>query len=133
MPFDPTAAPLVVLIVEDDELSRDVMVEYLALGGFSAHGSADGPSALAALSTFQPRVVIADLGLPGMSGVELARAIRAQPDPSLAGVKLMALTGSADPAVIEGCTAAGFDLVRTKPLSLKELPVLIRRLAAEIA
>lgn len=65
-----------VLVVEDDPPSRDVLVRRLARDGVQILTAADGPSALALLQTQQIDGVLLDIGLPGMCGLEVLRAIR---------------------------------------------------------
>lgn len=66
----------VVLIVEDDRHTLSGYVEYLSTAGYNVTGVADGPSALTAALEHVPEVVITDITMPGMSGFELAAALR---------------------------------------------------------
>jgi CheY-like chemotaxis protein len=68
---------------------------------------------------FLPDIVLCDIGLPGMDGYAVARAIRAEP--SLAAVRLVALTGYALPDDIQKATDAGFDQHLAKPASAESL------------
>ena len=65
----------------------------LTIDGHTVHIVNDGPTALEALRTFQPNAVLLDLGLPGMSGYELARTIRKKPDAK--NLLIVALSGYA--------------------------------------
>ena len=65
-----------VLIVEDDRHALSGYVEYLSSAGYSVTGVADGASALASALQHTPEVVITDITMPGMSGFELAAALR---------------------------------------------------------
>jgi len=65
-----------ILIVEDDPHTLSGYVEYLSTAGYDVTGVPDAPSALAAVLQEQPEVVITDITLPGMSGFELAAALR---------------------------------------------------------
>jgi CheY-like chemotaxis protein len=85
----------------------------------------DGPSALALAEAFQPDCAIVDLSLPGMSGIELARRLRAMfPQPRLC---MIALTGYAGADIRAACLEAGFDFHLVKPGEIK----LLERLIAE--
>ena len=65
-----------VLIVDDEPRIVDPAREYLEHAGFTVFMASDGPSALAAIAAHKPDVLVLDLGLPGMDGLEVARAIR---------------------------------------------------------
>jgi CheY-like chemotaxis protein len=65
-----------VLVVEDDHQMREMLVTLLADHGFEVQAASNGNEALAQLEQRPPAVVISDVGMPGMDGVELARAIR---------------------------------------------------------
>jgi CheY-like chemotaxis protein len=59
-----------VLVVEDDNDCRDVIVEFMEWQGFEVQGAKDGADAIAHLATFHPDVILLDLVMPGMSGFE---------------------------------------------------------------
>ncbi len=79
----------------------------------------DGPSGLRMAQEFQPDLVFLDIGLPGMSGHEVARAIRRTP--GLERVMLIALTGWGAASDLSQSQEAGFDQHLTKPVSLEAL------------
>ena len=79
----------------------------------------DGPQALAAARALPPQAVFLDIGLPGMSGYEVARELRAMP--ALDGVALIALTGWGTDGDRLKTDAAGFDHHLTKPVSFDEI------------
>jgi CheY-like chemotaxis protein len=81
--------------------------------GHTAPVAADGYQALRMIASLRPQVVFLDIGMPGMSGYEVAQAVRA--DPKLAGVRLVALTGWGGAADRARSKAAGFDAHLTKP------------------
>ena len=84
-------APVRVLIVEDDQDSARMLRVLLKRSGYDARVEPDGPGALGAAREFQPRVVLLDQTLPGMSGVEVAAHLRAIPE--LANCSLVAVSG----------------------------------------
>jgi CheY-like chemotaxis protein len=79
----------------------------------------DGPSALSAVHSFHPQVAILDIGLPGMSGLELASAFRN--DPQLRDIRLIALTGFGQAEDRRRSMEAGFDEHLVKPVSYSKL------------
>jgi DNA-binding response OmpR family regulator len=68
-----------VLVIEDDPSLAQLIVYMLAREGFEALSFSDGDSGLEAIRRYHPRIVILDLTLPGLSGDEVCRAIRAEP------------------------------------------------------
>ena len=78
-----------------------------------------GPDAITAAVEFKPEVILMDVGLPGMDGLEVARRIRAMP--SLAGVLLVAMTGYGGDADRAAGKDAGFDEYLVKPVDVDAL------------
>ena len=125
-----TGAPgtrLRVLVVDDDVDAAESLAEMMALDGHDTRVAYSGPAALAMVREFKPAVVFMDIGMPGMSGQETARRIRAD-DPSGA-LTLVALTGWGAEADRVKTQAAGFDLHFTKPLELDKLPRVFEQVA----
>jgi PAS domain S-box-containing protein len=87
--------PRRILIIEDNQDSADSLRDMLGLGQHQVEVAYNGPDGLTMAKEFQPEVVLCDIGLPGMSGYELAKALRA--DESLRAAHLVALTGYALP------------------------------------
>ncbi|WP_437852161.1 ATP-binding protein [Sorangium sp. So ce363] len=108
-----------VLVVEDNLDTADILKQLLALLGYQAEVAYTGPAGLAMGRTLAPDVVLCDLGLPGMDGYALARALRA--DPATAGAYLIAQTGYGHAEDRRRAREAGFDLHMTKPIDPTEL------------
>jgi PAS domain S-box-containing protein len=87
----PPGAPRRVLVVDDSRDAADSLALLLRCWGHEVRTASNGPAALAEAASFRPHVVLLDIGLPGMSGLELARKLRQLP--GLEGVALVALTG----------------------------------------
>jgi PAS domain S-box-containing protein len=121
-----SASSLRVLVVDDNVDAAETLTALLEFKGHTVAAAHDGPRALAAASSLLPQAVFLDIGLPGMSGYEVARALRAMP--ALDGVTLIALTGWGTDADRLKTDAAGFDHHLTKPVSFDE----ILRMLAEL-
>ena len=130
-PESPTGVPLPlapprmrrVLIVDDHKEIRESVARLVRTWGHEVAIVRDGPGALALAEAFQPECAIVDLSLPGMSGIELARRLRALfPRPRL---YLIALTGYAGADIGEACLAAGFDVHLVKPGEINLLEKLL--------
>ncbi|MDI1448888.1 ATP-binding protein [Polyangium sp. 6x1] len=115
----PREEALRVLVVEDNRDTADILKELLVLLGYRAEVAYTGPSGLDAGRRLAPDVVLCDLGLPGMDGYALARALRA--DPATARAYLIAQTGYGHAEDRRRAREAGFDLHMTKPIDPTEL------------
>jgi DNA-binding response OmpR family regulator len=106
--------PARIVIVENDEATQYILNRLLAGRGYDVevHGSAE--AAMASVRCAAPSLVITDLRLPGVSGIELTRMVRA--DPTLAGVKIIVLTMHAEDADRAAGLAAGVDVFMMKPV-----------------
>ncbi|MBC7601575.1 MAG: response regulator [Ramlibacter sp.] len=125
-----TIAPrLKVLVVEDNADAAEMLVLILRHKGDDVRLARDGPTALEAARDFQPQVVLCDLGLPGLSGFEVAARLREQPE--CRGTLLVALSGYGRDEDRRQSQSAGFDHHLTKPVDPEVLAALIdqRRLA----
>jgi CheY-like chemotaxis protein len=113
---DVQAAPMQrrVLVVDDNVDAAETLTMLLELLGHEARAAHDGASALALARDFRPEITFLDIGLPGMSGHEVARQFR--DDAGLAGCMLVALTGWGTEDDKRRCQEAGFDLHLTKPV-----------------
>lgn len=114
-----------VLVVEDDDDSRELLAMILRSHGFAVREADSGATALHALAAVAPDTVIIDLGLPDMDGVELAAAIRG--NPALARTRIVALSGSSTPSSIESCEHAGFHEYLLKPADMDVLLRVLKR------
>ena len=118
-----------ILLVDDYPDALDVWSLYLTMCGFEVVTACDGLAALDVAQRERPDLAILDLELPGISGLELARRLRA--DGTRPTIPLIAVTGHSQPARLEEARRAGFDLVRTTPCDPDKLCADIRRLLAE--
>jgi two-component system CheB/CheR fusion protein len=107
-------APLRILVVDDNEGAAETLVLLLKAWGHDVRCAWDGPAALLATRTFQPDVILLDIGLPGMNGFDVARHIRHEPgkQPFIAAV-----TGYGQEDDRRQSHEAGFDEHLIKPVS----------------
>jgi two-component system CheB/CheR fusion protein len=108
-----------VLVIEDNEDTAEIMRMILTLEGHEVSIAHDGSTGLELARSIHPNVVFCDLGLPDMTGYDVARAMRA--DASLGRAFLCALSGYALPEDRVRATDAGFDRHLGKPPSAEEL------------
>lgn len=122
------AASTRVLVVDDNEDAADTLSTLLEASNFVVRVAYAPQQALEAVKSFQPEVVILDIGLPGIDGYEVARRLRGG-TPPFPG-KLIALTGYGQQQDVEKAKSAGFDAHLTKPVEPDVLLDLIARLTA---
>ena len=114
-----------ILIVDDYPDALDVWDLYLRASGFEVLRAEDGESALQTACDHLPDLVVMDLELPGLSGIQVAAALRERA--ATKHIPLIASTGHSLPAKLEEARRAGFDLVLIKPCDPAELVDQIRR------
>jgi CheY-like chemotaxis protein len=110
-----------VLVVEDNRDGAEMLRILLQLDGHEVAMAYNGPAAVETARQFRPDVVLCDLGLPGMDGYAVARALRQ--DPATAGAYLIVLSGYGQEEVLRKSREAGFDLHLTKPVD----PILLQQ------
>jgi CheY-like chemotaxis protein len=117
-----------VLVVDDSESAAHLLARLLKRLGQEVRVAHSAEEALGIVTDFQPQLVISDIGMPGMSGLELAQRLRAMPD--LPQPLLVALTGYGQDSDRKQVLAAGFDKHLTKPIGLAALEELLAQLRA---
>lgn len=115
-----------IMVVDDNVDAAETLARMLEITGYEVRTAADGDAALALLDSFIPEVAILDIGLPGMSGYELARHLR--DDPRTADVRLIALTGYGREPDRVRALAADFQEHLVKPVHPERLLEAVRQL-----
>jgi DNA-binding response OmpR family regulator len=113
-----------VLVVDDESQTCDLISQYLTTRGYRVRTAPDGPSALALVEQERPHFIILDMALPGMSGLELLRQLRAKQWQYKGGV--LALTGKQDENVLQGMMELGAVDVMGKPVDLGRLELAVQ-------
>lgn len=108
-----------VLIVDDNVANLKLARIVLSLAGYTVETAVDAEQAQAALATFSPRLILMDLQLPGMDGLELTRRIKA--DTTTRGIIVLAVTAYAMRGDKERAIRAGCDGYLTKPIDTRTL------------
>ena len=117
-----------VLLVEDNHINQVVALEFLSLMGVRARLARNGLEALTACAEAAPDLVLMDIQMPGMDGLECARRLRAQQrDGSLPNFPILALTAHALDADVAASLEAGMDEHLTKPLDFVALRTRLQR------
>src|SRR6185503_8057135 len=121
----PNLAGRRVLIVDDNADLAETLAQIVVGWGHEVAIAGDGPSALELVRNFQPDAALIDIGLPGVTGYEIARRIRA--DVFDRDLHLVAITGYGRPEDRDAARAAGFDAHMTKPVALNRLREMLER------
>jgi CheY-like chemotaxis protein len=117
-----------ILLVEDNEMNRDMLSRRLERKGFQVVCAFDGAEAVAAAETLSPDLVLMDMSLPVLDGWEATRRIKtAQPALPVIGLTAHAMAGDR-----EKCLAAGCNAYDTKPVDFQRLLATIHQLLGEV-
>ncbi len=118
-----TTADLI-LIVEDNEPSRMLVRDVLEATGYRTAEAATAEDGIRLAKASRPALILMDIHLPGMNGIEALRHLRG--DPATQSIPVMAVTASAMTHDRPAILAAGFDGYQTKPISVRELLEAVR-------
>jgi CheY-like chemotaxis protein len=117
-----------VLVVDDDDVIRQLIRVNLELEGFEVHTAHDGEDALAKAVSLKPDVITLDIMMPRLDGWDAAAKLRA--DPETAHIKVVLLSARAQEADLRRGSRIGVDAYLTKPFDPDELIDTVRRLAS---
>ena len=108
-----------ILLIEDDEDFRRVIIKFLGPQGFELLVAPDGKAGLSLAAETPPDLIVCDLSMPVMDGYEVLAALRR--DPGLADIPLIFLTGQSEPSQVRQGMNLGADDYLTKPVNLADL------------
>jgi len=117
-----------ILIVEDNEQNRKLVRDVLAFTGYEVIEAETGEEGLRLARDRHPSLIMMDIRLPGIDGVETLRQLRAEE--ATRDIPVMALTASVMTADQQRITQAGFDACQAKPISVKDFMATVERLVA---
>ncbi|HEV8246117.1 MAG TPA: response regulator [Polyangiaceae bacterium] len=120
-----------VLVADDNEINAAVVREYLESQGYRVEIASDGKQAVELARLLKPSLILMDVQMPGLDGIEATRQIRAFADEHSADVPIVAVTALALPGDRERCLSSGATDYQRKPLSLSRLMQTIERLTAQ--
>jgi len=106
-----------VLVIDDNESNVVLLEHLLAVNGYEVGCAGSAEDALASIARHKPRLVLTDIQLPGASGLDLTRRLKA--DPSTADIRIVAVSAFAMPADEQRAREAGCDGYLTKPIDTR--------------
>ncbi|OYU33938.1 response regulator [Novosphingobium sp. PASSN1] len=115
-----------ILVVEDNDLNRKLFCDLLKANGFAVEPLADGRDVLVRAREFVPNLIIMDIQLPNISGLELIEALKG--DPELRPIPVLAVTAYAGKGDEERIREAGAEGYLAKPVSIAPFMVAVRGL-----
>jgi CheY-like chemotaxis protein len=124
---DHSKSPLVIF-ADDNETVLQMVADFLEVKRYRVVKARNGTELLEQAVEFHPDIMLVDIQMPGIGGLETIRRIRSHPDPRIAGTPVIAVTALAMPADRERCLRAGANEYMSKPLQLKSLAVAIQKL-----
>jgi CheY-like chemotaxis protein len=120
---------LIILLAEDDDMSRDMLSRRLAKLGYVVIEARNGAEAVDAARSEKPDLILMDMCMPQMDGVEAMRKLKA--DQNTARIPVIALTALNTAADVQRAVAAGCNGYETKPVAMMRLNFKIRKLLAD--
>ena len=112
-----------ILVVDDNAVNQRLATLLLKRAGYEVRTAEDADGVFAVVPEFRPHLILMDIQLPGMDGLEITRRLKA--DPETRGIRIVALTAYAMKGDDEKSRAAGCDDYVTKPIDTRTLPVII--------
>ncbi len=115
-----------ILVVEDNDKNRKLVRDVLTFKGYEIIEAETGEEGVRLAHERHPSLVLMDIRLPGIDGIEALRRLRAEP--ATRGIPIMAMTASVMTADLQRITEAGFDAYQSKPIKVKDFVAAVERL-----
>ena len=118
-----------ILVVEDSATIRHVVTQALSAAGFQVISAENGKVALDRIADRQPDLIISDINMPEMNGIDLCKAVRS--DPALAGVPFVMMSGNSDRAIMRRLLQWGASSFLVKPFNVEQVIIVVERLLTD--
>jgi len=119
-----------VLVVDDNSVNRTLVADILKAKGFRVAKADSAKAAVDLVVALRPALVLMDINMPGMSGLEAVRVLRSHPQPDVAATPVVTLSALARPSDRANSLAAGASDYLPRPSSIHEMLAAIERLLA---
>ena len=124
-----TSSPKTVLIIEDEEDAAELFAEMMRVSGFHVEKTSSSTPAISMMIANRPDVVILDIMMPEISGMDILRQMRS--DPELSSIPVVVVSAKSMPADIKNGMEAGASTYITKPVGFLELKEAVERAIAD--
>lgn len=124
--------PVTVMIVDDNELNIEMLADFLRSQNFNVEWSLSGHDFLDRVQSVRPNIVLMDIQMPVMDGLEAIRRLRMMNAPGVNSIPVIAVTALAMPGDREHCLEAGANEYVTKPVQLRDLERMINAFISEV-
>jgi len=114
-----------ILVIENNPINMQLMADLLELMGYGIHQAETAPVGIALARAETPKLILMDIGLPGMDGLEATRILKQ--DPATKDIPIIAVTAHAMKGDRERALASGCDEYITKPIDIRELRKVVGR------
>lgn len=123
-----TVKKIDILVVDDEEMMRELLEDVLVMEGYAVETAAGGQAALARMKELQPLLVISDIKMPGMSGFDLLRSIKERfPD-----MRMIMMTGYSDDFTVRDAVTLRADEYIIKPFSTQYLTAVVKLVLGDL-
>ena len=119
-----------VLIAEDSSVIQNLTKKILMMQNYAIHSAKNGQQVIKALEKDQYDIILMDINMPLMDGMECTKAIRAMEDPAKANIPIIAITGNAKNYSMEDFKEAGINEYLPKPLNFDQLVDTVKKLTS---
>jgi CheY-like chemotaxis protein len=119
------------MIADDNEIVLEMMTDFLEAKGFRVAATRSGYELLERVPEVRPDIMLVDIQMPGMDGMETMRSLRAHHDPQIAATPIIAVTALAMTGDREKCLQAGANEYMSKPVVLTKLVERIKEILEE--
>jgi len=116
-----------ILVVDDEEMMRELLVDVLAMEGYTVETAEDGKAALERLKISMPRLVISDIKMPRMNGFELLKAVKE----SFPKTRIIMMTGYSDDFTVKDALRLNADEYIIKPFNTRDISEVVRAVLSE--
>jgi CheY-like chemotaxis protein len=125
--FPKDARPPIIFLVDDNEVVLQMVADYLESKRYRVVQLHSGTEVLTQIEEHQPDLILMDVQMPGIDGLEAIRRVRAHKNPMIAATPIIAVTALAMSGDRENCIRAGANDYISKPIKLKELHETIKK------
>lgn len=116
-----------ILVVDDEEMMRELLVDVLAMDGYTVETAEDGKAALEILKVSPPQLVISDIKMPRMNGFELLKAVKE----SFPSMRIIMMTGYSDDFTVKDALRLNADEYIIKPFNTRDISSVVRSVLGE--